>query len=143
MNTLVRFDPLADRLDNLFAGFFRPAGNMERTTLANAGEVRIDVREEDKAYVVDAVIPGANKEDINVAIDGNEVSISAEVRRAKEVKEGDRVLRNERYYGKVARRFALSQEIDEAGADAKYANGILTLTLPKKAATSAKKLAIQ
>jgi HSP20 family protein len=142
MNTLVRFDPATDRLDDFFAGFFRPVlqpGN----TVGNTSEIRIDVREDEKAYTVDAAIPGVRKEDINVAIDGNEVTISAEVKNEKEVKEGERVLRTERFYGKTTRRFALAQEIDESGAAARYENGVLSLTLPKKAATSARRITIQ
>jgi HSP20 family protein len=143
MNTLVRFDPAADRLDDLFAGFFRPAFNAECRTVGNTSEIRIDVREDEKAYAVDAAIPGVKKDDIHVAIDGNEVAITAEVKNEKEVKEGERVLRTERFYGKTTRRFALAQEIDESGSSAKYEDGVLKLTLPKKAATSARKLTIQ
>jgi HSP20 family protein len=143
MNTLVRFDPAADRLDDFFAGFFRPVLSAERTALANVSEIRIDVREDDKAYAVEAVIPGVKKDDIHVAIDGNEISITAEVKNEKDVKEGERVLRSERFYGKTVRRFALAQEIDESAAQARYEDGVLKLALPKKAATSARKLTIQ
>jgi HSP20 family protein len=59
------------------------------------------------------------------------------------VKEGERVLRSERYYGKLYRAFGLGQPVDEAGASAKYSDGILELSLPKKAATQAKRIAIQ
>ncbi|MDX2218352.1 MAG: Hsp20/alpha crystallin family protein [Burkholderiales bacterium] len=143
MNTLVRFDPAADRLDDFFAGFFRPVLSPDRATVGNTSEIRIDVREDEKSYAVDAAIPGVKKEDIHVAIDGNEVSITAEVKNEKEVKEGERVLRTERFYGKTTRRFALAQEIDESGAAAKYEDGVLKLTLPKKAVTTARKLTIQ
>lgn len=143
MNTLVRFDPAADRLDDFFAGFFRPVMQNERTAMGNTTEIRLDVREDEKSYVVDATLPGVKKDDIHVAIDGNEVSISAEVKNEKDVKEGERVLRTERFYGKTTRRFALANEIDESGAAAKYEDGILKLTLPKKTATTARKLSIQ
>ncbi len=143
MNTLVRLDPHADRLDDFFAGFFRPVFNAERGALTNVSEIRIDVREDDKSYTVEAVVPGVKKDDIHVAIDGNEVSITAEVKNEKDVKDGERVLRSERFYGKTTRRFALAQEIDESGAQAKYEDGVLKLSLPKKAATSARKLTIQ
>lgn len=143
MNTLVRFDPATDRLDDFFAGFFRPVANVERAALGNTTEIRVDVREDEKSYSVDATIPGVKKEDIHVAIDGNEVSISAEIRNEKEVKEGERVLRTERFYGKTTRRFALANEIDESASTAKYEDGILKLTLPKKTATSVRKLSIQ
>lgn len=90
-----------------------------------------------------ADIPGVKKDDIHVTIDGNQVSISAETKQEKEVKEGEKVLRSERYYGKVARSFSLENEIDETSAQASYNDGVLELTLPKKAATSAKKLTIK
>jgi HSP20 family protein len=83
------------------------------------------------------------KEDIHVTIEGNQVSISAETKKEKEEKEGEKVLRSERYYGKVYRSFTLGHEVDEATATAKYNEGVLDLTLPKKATSSAKKLAIQ
>ena len=144
MNTLVRFDPLSDRLDDFVAGFFRPVtSNGERAAHVPGSDIRIDVREDEKTYVVEAVVPGVKKEDILVAIDGNEVSISAEIRNEKGVKEGERVLRSERFYGKTARSFALAQEIDEAQSSAKYENGVLVLTLPKKTTSSLKKLTIQ
>jgi HSP20 family protein len=83
------------------------------------------------------------KEDINVSIDGSQISINAEVKKEHEEKDGERVLRSERYYGKFSRSFALSQDVDESTAQAKYSDGVLELILPKKTAVSAKKLYIQ
>ena len=82
------------------------------------------------------------KDDIHVEIDGNRVSITGEVKRESEQKEGERVLRSERYYGSVARSFSLANEIDESKSAAKFENGVLSLTLPKKAASGGRKLAI-
>jgi len=92
---------------------------------------------------VHAEVPGVKKEDIHVSIDGAIVSISAERRDEKDVKEGERMLRTERYFGKVSRSFQLAQEIDEAQVTAKYSDGVLELSLPKKAATQARKITIQ
>ena len=137
--SLARFDPFAD-FDDLFRGFFvRPVLFEGQPQM----EIKLDLKEDDKSYTVHADIPGVKKEDIHVSIDGNRVSISAESRMEKEEKEGEKVLRSERYCGKVARSFTLTHEVDEAGAKAKYSDGVLELTLPKKAATTAKKLAIQ
>jgi HSP20 family protein len=106
-------------------------------------DMRLDVSEKDNAYVVKADIPGVKKEDINVRIDGNMVQIDAEVKREKESKdEAGKVLRSERYYGTVSRTFSLGQDVDEAKADAKYVDGVLTLELPKKASAAAKKLTV-
>ena len=83
------------------------------------------------------------KDDINVAIDGNQIEISAEVKNEKEVKEGEKVLRSERYYGKVYRAFALAQDIDETATEARYADGVLELKLPKRVSAKAKRITIQ
>jgi HSP20 family protein len=135
---LVRADPFGD-MDDLFKGFFmRPVFEGQPQI-----QIKIDVKEDDNAYTVHADIPGVKKENIQVSIEGNQVSVSAETKVEKEEKKGEKVLRSERYVGKVARSFTLPHEVDDAQAQAKYSDGVLELTLPKKAATSAKKLAIQ
>jgi HSP20 family protein len=98
---------------------------------AAAPEIKVDVEENDKAYVVKAEIPGVKKEDIDVQIDGNVVSISAESKREKKVEEKGKVIRSERYYGSMLRSFSLAHDVDQAEANAKYTDGILELTLPK------------
>jgi HSP20 family protein len=139
MADLQRYDPFGE-LDDLFRGFFvRPMTMEGRAHL----QIKMDVSENDQAYLVKAEVPGVNKEDINITIDGNQVAISAEVRHEREAKEGEKVLRQERYYGKVYRSFSLAQDVDEATANARYVNGILELTLPKKQAASAKKLRVE
>lgn len=139
MPRLQVYDPFSgSNIDELFRGFFAPV----RREAAQAVPVRIDVTENDKGYVVKAEIPGVKKEDIHVTIEGNQVSISAEVKRETEKKEGERILRSERYYGSSYRSFVLPTEIDEARSEAKYDNGVLELTLAKKAAVTGRKLAI-
>jgi HSP20 family protein len=100
------------------------------------------VRESAGAYTVSAEMPGVARDDIQVQIDGNRVSVSAEVRRDTVARDGERVLRGERSYGTMSRSFALASEIDDAAATARYENGVLVLTLPKKAAVGARKLTI-
>jgi HSP20 family protein len=140
MANITRFSPSSDALDDLFRGFF-----MQPVRFDGQPEVQIklDVSEDDKAYSVHAEIPGVKKEDIQVSIDGSQVSISAEVKNEKEEKEGEKVLRSERYYGRVARAFSLAQDVDESAAQAKYKDGVLELTLPKKEAAASRKLVIQ
>ncbi|MBI1887484.1 MAG: Hsp20/alpha crystallin family protein [Nitrosomonadales bacterium] len=140
MANILRYNPADDAFDDLFRGFF-----MRPVRLEGQQEVQIkmDVSEDDKAYTVHAEIPGVKKEDIHVTIDGNQVAVSAEVKNEKEVKEGGKILRSERYYGKVSRAFTLGQDVDEATAQAKYKDGVLELTLPKKAVAASKKLTIQ
>jgi HSP20 family protein len=143
MNALT---PVNDPLDEFFRGFFVRPMDVRNGNTAVAAEpsVKMDVTETEKEYKVHAELPGAKKEDIHIAVDGNQVSISAEVQRQSEVKEGERVLRSERYFGQVSRAFQLAQDIDDAAAQAKFADGVLELTLPKKvAAASKKQIAVQ
>ena len=143
MANLVRY-PLDDAFDDLLRGFFvRPVGFEGSASQAQPTQFRVDVSEAEQAYTIHAEIPGVKKDDINISIDGDQVAISAEIKNEKEAKDGERVLRTERYYGKVYRAFALGQPVDEDGASAKYADGILELTLPKKAAAQAKRITIQ
>ena len=140
MANIARFNTLDTALDDLMRGFFvRPIDYKP----AAPAQLRVDVTENDSGYVVRAEIPGVKKEDINVAIDGNQVEISAEVKNEKDLKDGEKVLHSERYYGKVYRAFALGQDIDESATQAKYADGVLELTLPKKASAAAKRITIQ
>ena len=137
MNNLIYRDPLND----LLRGFFvRP---VEFSDTKEAPALTVDVTEQDEAYAIHAEIPGVNKEDIHVSIDGAVVSISAERRNQKEVRDSDKILRSERYFGKVSRSFQLPQEVDESQASAKYSEGVLELLLPKKTAAQAKRLSIQ
>jgi HSP20 family protein len=142
MANITRYDPFQDLFDDLFKGFLvRPV--MGEGNQPQIARMKIEVAENKDAFTVKAEVPGVKKEDIQVSIDGDQVSISAEVKQEKEVKEGERVVHSERYYGKVARAFRLGHEIDEAAANAKYADGVLELTLPKKAAAKSKQIAVQ
>ena len=141
MVSIARYSPIDDAFDQLFRGFLvRPVGLENDDTTA---KFRADIAENDKAYTVHAELPGVKKDDIQISIDGDQVSISAEVRREKDVKDGERVLRSERYSGKFYRAFALGNAIDEAAVSARYVDGVLELTLPKKAAAAAKRITIQ
>ena len=132
----------SDPFEDLFRGFFVRPVDFGGLTTTEAPQMRVDVKENPDNYEVHAELPGMKKEDIHVHIDGPVVSISAERKQEKEEKEGERVLRSERYYGKVSRSFQLGQDIDEGKASAKFTDGVLTLTLPKKAEAQAKRLSI-
>jgi HSP20 family protein len=139
MTRLHVYDPYAGNgIDQLFRGIFAPVRRE-----SDAAPIRIDVTENDLGYVVHAEIPGVKKDDIHVTIEGNTVSIGAEVKRETERKEGERVLRTERYQGSVFRSFVLSSELDESSSEAKYEGGVLELKLAKKPANAGRKLAIQ
>ena len=142
MASIQRFDPFNELVDDLFKGFLvRPVAYEARgETLPRA---KVDVTERNGAYVVAAELPGVKKEDIQVTIDGAQVSLAAETKREREVEKDERVLHTERTYGKVTRSFTLPQEVDEAKAEAKFRDGVLELTLPKKTAAQRKQISIQ
>ena len=141
MANLTRLDPLNELVDDLFKGFFvRPVAFEGR---GEAPRMKVDVAEKNGAYTVTAELPGVRKEDIQVTIDGAQVTLSAEVKREKEVQQDERILHTERSFGKVTRSFSLPQELDEAKAEAKFRDGVLELTLPKKAAAARKQITIQ
>ena len=140
MANITRYDPFND-LDDLFKGLFvRPM----RFDLDVAPQMRmkIDVFKTEDTYTVKAEIPGVSKDDIQVSIDGNEVTISGEIKKESEEKKGEEVLRSERYYGKVSRSFTLPHDVDEAKVVAKYADGVLKLTLPMKSKSAGKKITV-
>jgi len=137
-NELTRIDPFSD-LDNLFKGFMvRPVFQGP----VAAPQMKLEVSEDDKAYTIKADIPGVKKEDIHISVDGNLVSISAEVKRETEKKEGKKVVHSERYYGQVARSFTLDKEVEQGAAQAKYTDGVLEAVLPKKQGAKATRIEV-
>jgi len=145
MANVARFDPFNDLVDDLFKGFLvRPLAFEGRTDgAAVLPRAKVDVAEKNGAYLVAAELPGVKKEDIHVSIDGAQVTLEAEIKREKEANKDERVLHTERVFGKVTRSFTLPQEVDETKAEAKFRDGVLELTLPKKAAAQRKQISIQ
>lgn len=138
MANLMRFDPFEEAWPDLFKNFAR----VPRLWRESDVDIRLDVTETDREYKVKADVPGVKKEDINVAIDGNVVTISAESRKETQDK-NEHFVRSERYYGSMTRSFTLATDVDEKASSAKYANGVLELTLTKKANGAMKRLAVQ
>jgi len=141
MVNITRFNPFDDAFDNLLHGVPVWLPHLDRREAAPA-QFRIDVSENERQYQVLAEMPGLKKEEISITINGNEVSVSAELKQEKDAANGDTVLRAERYFGKMQRAFSLGHEVDQANATAKYTDGVLQLTLPKKIAAAQKKLAV-
>lgn len=142
MLNITRYDPFGNVLDDLMRGFLvRPISAAEPGETVRP--IKIDVAEKDGEYKVLADVPGVKKEDIQIDIEGDVVSISVGNRAEKDVKEDGRVIHSERYCGKVSRSFRLGQEVDQSRASATYSDGVLALVLPKKAAASAKRVTIQ
>ena len=140
MSNLQVYGPFADAgFEDLVRSFFRPV----REARDSSAPIKLDVVERGDVYVVRAEVPGVKKDEIHVTIESNQVTIAAEVKRAAEQKDGERLLRSERYYGSVYRSFVLPVEVDEAASEAKYEGGVLELTLKKKAQVAGRKLTVQ
>jgi len=140
MNTLTRIDRLDSMFPELFRRWARPLALAEDAAMPT--DIRVDISENDKEFLVSAEVPGARKEDIRVTIDGNYVSISARIDKEQEEKHG-RALVRETYHGSVSRGFTLANEVDDKTAVAKFENGILRLTLPKRSGAGNRTLTIQ
>jgi HSP20 family protein len=140
MNALTRLE----RIDNLFPEMMRrwarPLQMLD--DVAVPSDIRVDISENDKEYLVSAEMPGAKKEDIRVSIDGNYVSIAAEINKEQEEKHG-RTLVKETYHGGVSRGFTLGSDVDEKTAVAKLDDGVLRLTLPKRQGSASRVLKIE
>jgi HSP20 family protein len=106
-------------------------------------QIKVDIKEDGNTYTVQAEVPGVGKEDIHVGVEGGVVTISADVKQQDQQTKDEKVLRSERYYGSVSRSFQLPQEVDAAAAKAKYENGILVLTLPKRTQASTRRVTIE
>lgn len=141
--TLLKKENLMNALmtrGGLFDDFFRDVAPgfyikpLHGDSLPTPAQIKVDVKESGDAYTVQAEIPGVPKEDIQVAVEGNVVSLRAEVKQQDSTSQDEKMLRSERYYGAVSRSFQLASDIDQTQAKAKYDNGVLTLTLPKKQA---------
>ncbi|MBL8351686.1 MAG: Hsp20/alpha crystallin family protein [Burkholderiaceae bacterium] len=135
-NELLALDPFEDAFRRMLGPWRGEAGE-------GTPQIKVDLSETDAAYTLKAEIPGVRKEDIDVRIDGNQVSVSAEVKQESEEKKDGRVLRSERRYGYASRTLWLDKPVDDAKAQARYTNGVLELTMPKKAEPSSKRLAIE
>lgn len=114
---------------------FREMEQMERSFFGNgaASMFRTDVTDTGDAFKVEAELPGFKKEDINIDIENDCLTISAE-RKVTEEDSKKNFIKRERFYGSVSRSFDVSG-VDIEGIDAEYVDGILVLTLPKKAET--------
>lgn len=141
MNSLIRRGSLFDDfLRDVAPGYF--VAPLHGDPLPAPSSIKIDVKESDSAYTVQAEVPGVSKDDIHISLDGNIVTVSAEVKQQDSQVKNEKTLRTERYYGAVSRSFQLPQDFDQGSSRAKYDNGVLTLTLAKKGGGTPKRLTI-
>ena len=139
MSNVTRYNPFEELFTDFGKGFWvKPLGLPAEAEL----KMKLDVKEDEKAYTVRADIPGAKKEDIHIDVDANAITVRAEVKQEKEEKKDEKVIYSERSYGMVSRSFSLPAEVDANGAKAEYKDGVLNLTLPKKAGAQARRLSV-
>lgn len=139
MANITRYNPFDELFKDFGKGFWvKPLAFPAETAL----EMKVDVKEDEKSYTIRAEIPGVKKDDIKVDVDGNLVSLRAEVKQEKEEKKDEKIVYSERAYGMASRSFTLPGEVDAAGAKAEYQDGLLSLTLPKKANGGGKRIAV-
>lgn len=140
---------LTSRSSNLFDDFFRDMAPgffirpLHGDPLPSPMQIKVDVQEDTDAYKVSADLPGVKKEDIQVSVDGSIVTLRAEIKQEDEQHKDAKALRSERYYGAVARSFQLPQDVDASRAECKYADGVLTVALPKKAGGNVQRLTVR
>jgi HSP20 family protein len=143
---LIRFDPFREletiqaRLNKFFNEV--PAVRGEEDFFFSDWAPAIDIQETDKEYVVKADLPEVKKEDMKVEVDNGVMTIEGERKREKEEK-GKTFHRIERSYGKFVRRFSLPTEIDASHVEAAFKEGVLTVHLPKTAATKSKSIEVK
>ena len=140
--------PLPPRRRSLFDEFFRdfPMGYsikpLHGDPLPSPEDIKLEVKEQGDNIIVQAELPGVAKEDIDVSVERNIVTIRAEVKQYDADTENDKVLHSERYYGSVQRSLSLPCEVDSEKAVASQQDGMLTLTLPKKTPSQTKKISV-
>ena len=137
----VRLNPQRNSLfdlDNFFNGFYQPAPAVKSAskTEGRVFSPRVDIYEQEDSYQLIAELAGFSKENINITVDDSVLTIEAnnEVVASDEVETEQpkaKVLRKERISGKFARSFNLGQDINAAGIQAEFKDGLLTLTVPK------------
>jgi HSP20 family protein len=141
----VRRDPFG-LFDDFFNDFWTLPGwmpAMRMPEMPAIARARMDVVDKGKAFEITMDMPGVKKEDIDITVEGARVAIKAETSGEKEVKEGDKLLHTERFATSYARSFELPAEVTEAGAEAAYKDGVLTLMLLKREPTPGKRLEIR
>ena len=139
MANITRYNPFDELFNEFGKGFWvKPVAFPSGTELS----IKVDVKEDEKSYTVRADIPGVKKEDIQVDIAGDQVSLRAEAKQEKEEKKDEKVIYSERSYGMVSRSFSLPTEVDAKGARAEYKDGVLSLSLPKKSNGGGKRIAV-
>ncbi len=144
MNELALFNDLFDGLED--DGYLMPSFNLRKAFAAP----KVDVKEEKDSYLLEMDLPGKTDNDINIELDRNVLTISSQTKSEKEerkeekaeAKAAGKYLIKERSYSKFSRSFTLPEDVDRENLSAKVTNGVLTVTMPRKAVAAPKRIAI-
>lgn len=148
MSTLVRWEPtrelasLRDRVDRLFGETFGRAWGDQEGLTSGAWIPPVDVFESEDHIVLKADLPDVNKDEVDISVQNNTLTIKGERKMEDEVKEKN-FYRMERTYGAFTRSFTLPPTIDSERIDANFNNGVLTLTLPKREESKPKQIKVK
>ena len=141
MKTLVRYRPTAaslfDDLDRVFGNFFNEDSSLSRTY------PRVDIKEDDGSYVLEAELPGLTEKDVEVKVEDNLLQISSGRSEKSERKEKNGYLVRERRNDSYHRSFVLPREADREKIEASFKNGLLTLTIPKTESAKPKQIEVK
>ncbi|MDD6812191.1 MAG: Hsp20/alpha crystallin family protein [Lachnospiraceae bacterium] len=119
--------------DDFFDDFARPARSVARYSTPTMNVMRTDVKEDENGYELHIELPGYQKEDVKAQLKDGYLTINAESNQNKDQKdENGKFIRRERYYGTCSRSFYVGEDITEEDIKAKFENGILKVTVPKK-----------
>ena len=144
--SIVKYDPfrelrsLQDDMTRLFTGVMPAHANREEIT-HGAWAPSVDIYEDKERLVLEAELPGMNREDFEISVENNVITLKGE-RRFEKKTDGDNYHRVERSYGSFTRSFTLPQTVTAEGAAADFENGILRVSLPKRAETKARKIEV-
>ena len=145
MSSIIRREPFGSLFDQVFSDYFTRGWPLASRSddAPGAALARMDIVDKGDKYTVTVDLPGVKKEDIRVTVEGSRVAIAAESKSESETKNGDKVLYTERRAASYARAFELPVEVTEENADATFENGVLRLTLPKRAHVAGRRLTVR
>ena len=141
---VVKYDPfrelrsLQDEMNRIFSGV-APAGREDM--LNGAWSPKVDIFENKDSLVLEAELPGMNRDDFELSFENNVLTLKGE-RRFEKKTENDNYHRVERSYGAFTRSFTLPQTVTAEGAKAEFDNGMLHVSLPKREETKARKIEV-
>lgn len=144
---IVRHDPfrelrsLQDEMTRLFSGMTPSSGRRE-DLMNSAWSPLVDIFEDKENLILEADLPGMKREDFDLSIENNIITLSGE-RKFENKVEGDNYHRVERNYGSFTRSFTLPQTVSAEGATAEFNNGLLRVSLPKREETKARKIEVK